>query len=279
MSANRLFASAVSQVADRPGSAVGAPAPAQQVRQVQSQAPVTRVLQIDEDEPQIVRGRNDRGRAGPSQGAFASDGAEKSIFDRFDDAPAGGNVGAPGAGPARRTRNQKRDSPYGYVRSDPDAVATWKHDMYKGPVSNVMSSVFVRNLPTNITEGQLRSLFSRHGIPVSSLKMDKGTQIPTATVYFERRDQAAMAEDLDGWEFGRNRIKVSLLDEARQTSIAIDVDEPTPRVARRKGRGFADARAEARGGGRAAGRGGAAAAPAASASNDPHHVSIFDRLT
>jgi RNA recognition motif-containing protein len=140
--------------------------------------------------------------------------------------------------------------------------------MYQGPVTTVMSSVFVRNLPTNITEGQLRSLFSRNGIPVTSIKMDKGTQIPTATVYFERRDQAAMAEDLDGWEIGRNRIKVSIMDEARQQSVAFD--EPTPRV-RRKGRGFADARAEERP---------ASYGHPSSASNDPHkHVSIFDRLT
>lgn len=229
-----------------------------------------RVAHIEEDVPRSVRswnGRTSGGRAGPSQGAFASDAAEKSIFDRFDDGPpAGRDVGSYGAGPARRTRGGKRASPYGYTKSDPDTVATWKHDMYQGPTKNVMSSVFVRNLPPNINEGQLRSLFTRQGIPVASVKMDKGTQIPTATVYFERRDHAAMAEDLDGWEIGRNRIKVAIMDEERQYSNA--VDEPTPRN-RRKGRGFAAvSRQEEEWGG-----------PKPAFASHDKHVSIFDRMT
>jgi hypothetical protein len=136
--------------------------------------------------------------------------------------------------------------------------------MYQGPVNTVMASVFVRNLPPNINEGVLRSIFTRQGIPVSSVKMDKGTQIPTATVYFERKDYAVMAEELDGWEIGRSQIKVSVVEEARQYVHA--VDEPTPRV-RRKGRGFGGAE-------ESYGR-----QPASASNDDPRHVSIFDRLT
>merc|ERR1711964_306734 len=82
--------------------------------------------------------------AGPG-GQLAMDSARSRI--RIDNEPP----------PAGRTRRRPgRTGPYD----------DWEHDMFDGSSGSASSSVFIRNMPKNVSQEQVRALFSSQGLPV-----------------------------------------------------------------------------------------------------------------
>lgn len=109
-----------------------------------------------------------------------------------------------GFGPAPRGRGaSRRASPYDLPEEEEAPVEwwprydfhpnepRWRHDAFQGPLAS-RSAIFLRNLPSGITEQELAELFGSVG-QIASVEVEDGP-LPTATIGYVRQDVAQEAE-------------------------------------------------------------------------------------
>jgi RNA recognition motif-containing protein len=98
----------------------------------------------------------------------------------------------------------------------------WPHDLYLEKMSVCAGSkVFVRNLPSSVTEEELCDLFKKFG-PIVSVKVDYGP-LPTAKISFLKRYSATNAvHSLMKYNMKGKLLKICVLDSEKDKTVSKD---------------------------------------------------------